>query len=179
MKTADSNGLVFRRNKINFTYSVKVCETFWLGSQTWHALKTNHPSRGWLISVFENWVCTGCTLHWYIDRKLGDQRQTSIKLDQQYWKSKEVYPWTLCRTQSEEINNSAQHFAERFKEVPLQDTNKTKHQGGWQQARIFFCNLISDQMEQKPAFLNNIWFSDETCFHLSENVNKQTRWFWG
>ena len=48
-------------------------------------------------------------------------------------------------------------FAERFKEAPLQDTHKTKHQGSQQQARIIFCNLISDQIEQKPAFVNNIW----------------------
>ena len=59
-----------------------------------------------------------------IDRNLGDQWLTLIQLDQQYWKSKEVYPWIFGRTQSEEISNSAKHFAERFKEVPLQDTIK-------------------------------------------------------
>ena len=66
------------------------------------------------------------------DRKLGDQWLTLTQLDQQYWKSKEVYPWTFGRTRSEEINKSAQHFAKKFKEVPLQDTNKTKHQGSRQ-----------------------------------------------
>ena len=49
-----------------------------------------------------------------VDRKLGDQRLTLMQLDQEYWKSKEVFPWTFSRTQSEEINNSAQKFAERF-----------------------------------------------------------------
>ena len=62
-----------------------------------------------------------------------------MQLDQQYWKSNEVYLGTFGKTQSEEINNSAQHFVERFKVVPLQDTNKTKHQGSRQQARITFC----------------------------------------
>ena len=78
-----------------------------------------------------------------------------MQLDQQYWKSKEVYPWTFGRTQSEEINNSAQHFAEWFKEVLLQNTNKTKHQGSRQQERITFCNLISDQIEQKRFVKGN------------------------
>ena len=55
-----------------------------------------------------------------VDRKLGDQRLTMMQLDQQYWKSKEVYPWTISRTQSEEINNSEEHFPERFKEVSSQ-----------------------------------------------------------
>ena len=101
-----------------------------------------------------------------VDRKMGDQRLTLMQLDQQlYWKSKEVYPWTFGRTQNEEISNS-------FKEVPLQNTNKTKHQGGQQQAIITFCNLISDQIEQKLPFVNNIWFSDEACFHLLGHVNK-------
>ena len=86
-----------------------------------------------------------------VDRELGDQWLTMMQLDQQYWKSKEVYPWTFGGTQSEEISNSAQHFAERFKEVPLQDTNKIKHQSSQQQARIIFWNLISDQIEQKQA----------------------------
>ena len=45
-----------------------------------------------------------------------------MQLDQQYWKFKEVYPWTFGINQSEEISNSAQHFAERYKKVPLQDT---------------------------------------------------------
>ena len=53
------------------------------------------------------------------DRKLRDQLLTMMQLDQQYWKSKKVYPWTFDRTQSEEIN-SAQHFAERFKKASLQ-----------------------------------------------------------
>ena len=76
------------------------------------------------------------------------------------------------RTQSEEISDSSQHFAERFKEVSLRDTNKTKHQGSRQQARITLCNMISDQIEQKPPFVNNIYFSEEACFHLSGHVNK-------
>ena len=42
-----------------------------------------------------------------------------------------------------------------------------KHQGSGQQAKITLCNLISYQIEQKQAFVNNIWFSDEACFHLS------------
>ena len=48
-----SNGLVLRQNKTNFTHSDKVCETFWLGSQTWQALKTNHLSCGWLTSFWK------------------------------------------------------------------------------------------------------------------------------
>ena len=107
-----------------------------------------------------------------VDRNLGDQRLTLIQLDQQYWKSKDVYPWTFGRTQSKEFSNSAQHFAEQFKEVPLQDTIKTKHHGSRQQTRITFCYLVSDQIEQKPPFVNNIWFSDVACFHLSGHVNK-------
>ena len=45
-----------------------------------------------------------------VDRKLRDQQLTLMQLDQQYWKSKEVYPWTFGKTQtwqSEETNNSA------------------------------------------------------------------------
>ena len=34
-----------------------------------------------------------------VDRKL-------MQLHQQYWKSKEVYPWTFGRTQSQEINKT-------------------------------------------------------------------------
>ena len=41
-----------------------------------------------------------------INRK-QDQGLKLMQLDQQYWKSKEVYPWTFDKTQSEEINNSA------------------------------------------------------------------------
>ena len=89
-----------------------------------------------------------------------------IQLDQQYWKSKMVYPRTFGRIQSEEINNGAQHFVERFREVPLQGIIYQQNmEVAEKQARITFCNLISDQIEQKPAFLYNIWFSDETCFH--------------
>ena len=105
-------------------------------------------------------------------QKTGDPWLTLMQLDQQYWNSKEVYLWTFSRTQSEEITKSAQHFAKRFEEVPLQDVNKTKHQGSQQEARITFFNLTSDQIEQKPAFVNNIWFTDEACFHLSGYVNK-------
>ena len=64
----------------------------------------------------------------------------------------DVYPWTYDKRQSIEINNSAQHFAKRFKEVPLQYTIKTKRHVSRQQARITFSNLISDQTEQKEAF---------------------------
>ena len=42
-------------------------------------------------------------------------------------------------------------FAARYKEVPLQDANKVKHQ------RESLFSLISDQIEQKPALVNNIW----------------------
>ena len=48
---------------------------------------------------------------------------------------------TVGRTHSEEIKSS-QLFAERFKEVLLQDTSKTKDQGSLQRARITFCNWI-------------------------------------
>ena len=73
-----------------------------------------------------------------VDRELGDQRLTLMQLDQQYWKSKEVYPWTFGGTQSEEISNSAQHFAERFKEVPLQDTNKINIKVANHKRELFF-----------------------------------------
>ena len=42
-----------------------------------------------------------------------------------------------------------------------------------------FCNWVSEQIEQKPLFLNNIWFSEEAHFHLSGHVNKQNMRFWG
>ena len=44
-----------------------------------------------------------------------------------------LYPQTLARVQ-----NSVQNSAERFKDVPLPDANKTIHQDSWQQTRIAF-----------------------------------------
>ena len=78
-KTVDSSDLVLRQNKINFTYSDKVCETFRLGSQTWQALKTNQPSCGWLTSffVFGFFFFFKLGLCWMyfavVGRKLGDK----------------------------------------------------------------------------------------------------------
>ena len=56
------------------------------------------------------------------------------------------------RTQSEEINNSAQHFAEIFRS----SLARYKIKQHIKVARITFCNLISVQIEQKPAFVKSI-----------------------
>ena len=42
-----------------------------------------------------------------------------------------------------------------------------------------FCHLISDHIEQKQTFVNNFWFSDEACFHVSGQVDKQNMKFGG
>ena len=44
-KTADSNGLVLRRNKINFTYTDKVVQHFYLDR------KHDKPSKQTIIAV--------------------------------------------------------------------------------------------------------------------------------
>ena len=56
---------------------------------------------------------------------------------------------------------------------------KQKIKAADKRARIVFCNWVSEQIEQEPLFLSNIWSSDEAHFHLSGHVNKQNMRFWG
>ena len=41
------------------------------------------------------------------------------------------------------------------------------------------CNWLSDRMEQYPKWINLIWFSDETHFHLNGAINNHNNIFWG
>ena len=44
--------------------------------------------------------------------------------------------------------------------------------------RFDFGQTISEHIENDPQLLNNLLFSDEAHFHLSEHVNKQNFRFW-
>ena len=117
-KTADSDGLVLRRNKINFTYLDNVCEIFDLD------LKHGKPSKQTFLAVINKFLKTWSVLdvpHSVVDRKPGDQWLTLMQLDAILKSPKR----SISRTHSEEIK-SLQLFAERLKGVPLKDTSKTK-----------------------------------------------------
>ena len=43
--------------------------------------------------------------------------------------------------------------------------------------RLDMCNWLSDRMEQYPKWINLIWFSDETHFHLNGAINNHNNIF--
>ena len=45
--------------------------------------------------------------------------------------------------------------------------------------RVEMCEWFNDKLEHTPAWLNNIWFSDEAHFHLNGAVNNHNNIFWG
>jgi len=42
-----------------------------------------------------------------------------------------------------------------------------------------FCEIMLEKIKIDPEFINNIWFTDESHFHLTGFVNKQTMRIWG
>ncbi|HEY6437141.1 MAG TPA: hypothetical protein VIY47_11180, partial [Ignavibacteriaceae bacterium] len=45
--------------------------------------------------------------------------------------------------------------------------------------RKFFCETMLQKIENDPEYINNIWFTDESHFHLTGFCNKQTMRIWG
>ena len=41
------------------------------------------------------------------------------------------------------------------------------------------CRWFQDTIENEPGWLEDIWFSDESHFHLSGHVNRRSCIFWG
>ena len=74
-----------------------------------HCKPSEHPSCALLTLFF--WKLCVLNVPYYGRSKRGYQRLTLIEatsLDQQYWESKEGYPWIFGRTESAETDNSAQ-----------------------------------------------------------------------
>lgn len=66
-----------------------------------------------------------------------------------------------------------------LKQFPYKIQIKQKIKAADKRARIDFCDWISAKVDEKPSFLDNVWFTDEAHFHLSGHVNKQNMRFWG
>ncbi len=47
------------------------------------------------------------------------------------------------------------------------------------QQRLEFCNKMLQKIELNPNFLNKIWFTDESHFHIDGHCNKQNMRIWG
>ena len=45
--------------------------------------------------------------------------------------------------------------------------------------RTRFAEEFGNHLQQKPHNLEHIWFSDETYFHLTGDINRQNVRFWG
>lgn len=45
--------------------------------------------------------------------------------------------------------------------------------------RVGMCRWIVDRLEQMPNWINDVWFSDETHFHLNGAVNNHNNIYWG
>ena len=48
-----------------------------------------------------------------------------------------------------------------------------------QTARVRMCRWFQQRIEEEPDWLDNVWFSDESHFHLSGNINSKSCIFWG
>ena len=47
------------------------------------------------------------------------------------------------------------------------------------QSRLDMCEWFNKQIQHKPHWINNVWFSDEAHFHLNGVVNRQNFRYWG
>lgn len=47
------------------------------------------------------------------------------------------------------------------------------------EGRITFCQWLKQKCEANLDFINNVWFSDESHFHLNSNMNRQNCRSWG
>ena len=45
--------------------------------------------------------------------------------------------------------------------------------------RVDMCRWFKERLEENPAFLRNVWFSDEAHFLLSGHVNSKNNIYWG
>ena len=45
--------------------------------------------------------------------------------------------------------------------------------------RVIMCQWFCDKIDAVPAFLDNVWFSDNAHFLLSDHVNSKNNIFWG
>ena len=45
--------------------------------------------------------------------------------------------------------------------------------------RYLMCDWFNGKVRENPAFLNDVWFTDECHFHLSGYVNSKNQVFWG
>ena len=118
--------------------------------------KHDKPSKPSILDLVNKFLKTGSVLDASCRSRQKTGRSTAkmMQLDAQYCKSPNAGQNTNDKVKRSTF--SAPHFVERLISF-LSRYHKTKDQGSRQQARITFCNWISDQIEQKPAFINNIW----------------------
>ena len=112
-----------------------------------------------------------------VDRKLGDQRLTLVQLDQQYWKSQRSIHHVHGLSAEHKVKRSTTVRTD-LKKFPCKTQIKQNIKVADNKRESLFVIWLSDQIEEKTAFVNNIWFNDEACFHMSGHVNKQNMKFW-
>ena len=120
-----------------------------------HGTPSKPHYSGYGKQVFGDWVGAGCTSQW-------SKKDWEISTEHKVKRST--------------VHNS---LCKDLKKFPYKIQIKQKIKAADKRARIVFCNWVSEQIEQKPLFLNNILFSDKAHFHLSGHVNKQNMRFWG
>ena len=46
-------------------------------------------------------------------------------------------------------------------------------------ARVAVCEMLQQKMEANSNWIHNVWFSDDTHFHINGAVNSHNNIFWG
>ena len=143
--------------------------------------KHGKPSKPTILGMVNKFLETGSVLdvHRSDRKKTGRSTADIDKIRRAILKS----PKRSVRRLSTEhkVKRSTVHniLHKDLKKFPYKIQIKQKIKAVDKRARSVFCNWVSEQIEQKTLFLNNIWFGDEAHFHLSGHVNKQNMRFWG
>ena len=58
-------------------------------------------------------------------------------------------------------------------------TSGHKLTDGDKAARVAMCEMLQQKMETNPNWIGDVWFSDETHFHVNGAVNSYNNIFWG